>query len=445
MPSIRTRTRPATRPLQATRPGSPVRRVRSLLLAALAGPVLLAACSSNSNGSGSTASSTPSSGGSKAPITLALITSLTGEGASQFSSAPAGFKARIAMQNAMGGVNGHKLVPLVIDDQTSPSTIVTAVQDALSKGAFGIVSDSALFFLAAKYPQEQGVPVTGGYFDGPEWGTQPNTNMFASDNGSVDPKYPVNTQIGAFLKDHGGTVLGSYGYSISPSSTRAAIGTARSFQLAHGSVGVLDTSVPFGSVAFTNEALVAKQKHVNALSASLDDNSNFALATAMKQAGVDLKAVVFPTGYEPDLISSPAWQSVQGGYFLSLWRPFSLPDAGTRQMQSALEKYEGFTASEFPTFSQYEAWAGADLMIKGLELAGANPTRAAVIKDLRGVTSYNANGLLPVTIDYSTIFGHNPAMTCGWFLQARKSGFVPVSSQPFCGKDVAGTSTATSG
>ncbi len=50
-----------------------------------------------------------------------MITSLTGPGASEFSQAAAGFDARIAMQNAEGGVNGHKLVGIVLDDQTSPS------------------------------------------------------------------------------------------------------------------------------------------------------------------------------------------------------------------------------------------------------------------------------------------------------------------------------------
>ena len=53
--------------------------------------------------------------------------------------------------------------------------------------------DKPPFFLAPKVPNQQGVPVTGGFFDGPEWGTQPYTNMFAADNGSVDTKYPVNT------------------------------------------------------------------------------------------------------------------------------------------------------------------------------------------------------------------------------------------------------------
>ena len=161
------------------------------------------------------ATTTAPAAASPAPITIAYITDLTGEGGSENASSPAGFDARIAMQNAEGGVNGHKLVGLVIDDQTSPSEIATAVQEADSK-AFGIVSQSPLMFLAAKYPNQAGVPVTGTYDDGPEWGTQPYTNMFASDEGSVNPKYPVNTQIGDFLKAHGGTVLGSYGYRSHP-------------------------------------------------------------------------------------------------------------------------------------------------------------------------------------------------------------------------------------
>jgi branched-chain amino acid transport system substrate-binding protein len=348
------------------------------------------------------------------------------------------------LQNAEGGVNGHKIIPLVIDDQTSPTEVVTAVQDAISKGAFGIVSTSPLFFEAAKYPNQQGIPVTGGSFDGPEWGQKPYTNMFASDTGSVDPKYPVNTSIGAFLKSHGGTVVASYGYGISPSSARSAIGTGASFKHAGGKVGVVDTSVPFGSVDFTTESLVAKQDGANAVYAGLDDNSNFALAKAMKDAGVKVKALVFPTGLDPSVIGSPAWSSVQGGYFDSEFRPVQVPNAATKQLTSALQKYEGRPPSQFPNFAIYESWLGADLMIKGLQLAGDNPTRANVIKDLRNLKSYNGNGLLPSSIDYSTIFGHDLPEACGWYLQAQAKGFVPVSTQPVCGHDLPGTTTVPS-
>jgi ABC-type branched-subunit amino acid transport system substrate-binding protein len=387
------------------------------------------------------ATSTPASA-APAPITIAYISSLTGPGGSQDGNSPSGFQARIALQNAQGGVHGHKLVPLVLDDQTNPSSIATVVQEADSK-AFGIVSQSPLFFLAAKYPNQSGVPVTGSYDDGPEWGTQPYTNMFAADEGSVDPKYPVNTQIGNFLKAHGGTVLGSYGYGISPSSSRAAIATGDSFQHAGGTTGVLNTTVPFGSVDFTSIALVAKQKGINAMVPAMDANSNYALAQALRQAGVNLKATLYATGYEPDVINSPSWSTLQGAYFLAPFRPWSLPNAGTQQMQAAMEKYAHFTKTQFPTFGQYEAWAGADLMIKGLEMAGSNPTQANVIKDLRGLKSYNVNGLLPESINYSTIFGHDLPKTCAWVMQAEKTGFKLVSPTPTCGTDLPGTQTAS--
>jgi hypothetical protein len=318
------------------------------------------------------------------------------------------------------------------------------VQDAISKGVTGIVSVSPLFFDGAKYAQQAGVPVTGGYFDGPEWGEQPYTNMFSSDAGSLNPKYPVSDLYGILVKKFGGTVVGSYGYGISPSAVRSAIGFADSSKHAGLKVGVLDTSVPYGSVDFGTEALAAKQAGVNTVWASMDDNSDFALVTAMKQAGVKLKTVILPTGYEPSVVNSPSWGDLQGAYFFSEFRPFSAPNAGTKQMAAALQKYEHRSASEFPTYNIYESWVGADLMIKGLELAGKNPTHAGVIKALRGVTSYNANGLLPTSFDYATDFGHDAKKTCEWILQAKKSGFALTSAVPTCGSDIPGTSTVSS-
>ncbi|HEX3567997.1 MAG TPA: ABC transporter substrate-binding protein, partial [Acidimicrobiales bacterium] len=301
-----------------------------------------------------------SAAATKSPVTLALVCTCSGAGGPEYQGVPGAMRARIDLQNANGGVDGHKILVVVYDDQTSPTQASTAVQEAVSKGVLGIVSISALFFEGAKYAQQAGIPVTGSFQDGPEWGQQPYTNMFAADNGSVDPKYPVNTGIGKFLVSKGGNVIASYGYGISPSSTRSAIGTVQSVIHAGGKQGVLDTSVPFGGSDFTTAALVAKSKGVNSLYAAMDDNSNFALATAMKQAGVKMKAVVFPTGYEPGAITSPAWTDLQGAYFASLFRPFQLPNTATNIMKAALQKYDGFSKSQFPTFEQYEAWVGAD-------------------------------------------------------------------------------------
>jgi hypothetical protein len=96
---------------------------------------------------------------------------------------------------------------------------------------------------------------------------------------------PVNTLEGKILKMLGGTRLGAYGSSISPLSSREATAVSRSFQHAGGKIGVVDSSLPYGGMEFTNQALVARQKHVNAVFPAMIVASNLALATLFKQGG----------------------------------------------------------------------------------------------------------------------------------------------------------------
>ena len=292
-----------------------------------------------------------------APITIALITSETGPAAPQDVGAAQAFETRLDVQNAQGGVHGHKLVPLVLDDQTSPTLIATEIQEAISRGAIGIVSESPVFFLGAKYAQQAGVPVTGDDSDGPEWGQKPYTNMFASVYGSLDPSYPVNTMYGKVLKEFGGTKLATYAIGISPDSVRANSDIAQSFSRVEGKTPVNNTSVPFGSVDFTSASLIAKQAGVNALWPNLDSASDIAITEAYKQAGIKLKVDALPVGYGSSLIHSPAWSEVQGAIFETEVRPFQLPNAGTRQMQAALEKYDHYTKTDFPEFLRVQRLA----------------------------------------------------------------------------------------
>jgi branched-chain amino acid transport system substrate-binding protein len=422
-----------------------VRRRSLAPIAALAALSLgLAACSSSSPSS-TTAGSGGSSAATGVPVKIALVTSLTGAASAQFQTAPAGFLAAVAAQNAMGGINGHKIVGEVLDDQSSPTQTALVIQKAISDGNIGIVADSSLFFLGAKYAQQAGIPVTGGSFDGPEWGTQPYTNMFASDVGSVNPSFPVNTFDGAVLKAHGGTTLGTFGYSISPQSTYATYGAAKSAELVGLKAPVVDASVPYGTESFGTEALSAKSGGIDSLVANMDNNSNFALLTAIKQEGVNLKAVFFPAGYDQSLIGSNVWQALQGSVFGTTFRPFQIPhNSGITAMQNALMKYQGWKSAEFPTFGQYESYIGAMLMMQGIQLAGSSPTPTKVISSLRHkVTAWNANGIDAITTNYATNFGTSGAKTCEWTLQAKANGFVPLGSTPLCGVFVKGTTSKT--
>ncbi len=285
--------------------------------------------------------------------------------------------------------------------------------------------------------------MTGDDSDGPEWGQKPYTNMFASVYGSLNPSYPVNTLYGTVLKKFGGTKLATYAIGISPDSVRANSDVSQAFDRVGGKTVVNDASVPFGSVDFTAAALTAKQQGADALWPNLDSASDVALTEAYEHAGIKLKVDALAAGLSSSLIKSPAWPELQGVIFLDEVHPFQLPNAGTRQMQAALEKYDHYSASDFPNFSESNTWLGADLMIEGIQRAGSNPTRTGVIKAIRGIKSYNGNGLLPNTINFSTVFGHDLPI-CVWTLRAEKSGFVPTQSTPICGKDIPGTKASSS-
>ena len=192
----------------------------------------LLAASVISLGAATLVAGAPPASSSGAPLNITYISSLTGPAASEFGNSQQGCMARVDLQNAEGGVNGRKINLSVVDDETNPTLTSTAVQGAISNGAIGIVANSPLFFLAAKYAQQAGVPVTGNSSDGPEWGEQPYTNMFDAFRGSENPAEPVNSIYGNFLKSHGGTTIGTYGYGVSPLSADEAKGAAESFQRA---------------------------------------------------------------------------------------------------------------------------------------------------------------------------------------------------------------------
>src|ERR1700757_2135772 len=220
----------------------------AVVMVGLAG-LVAAACSSSSKSSSSSASTAAPSASTAAPsastaapvgsgnasgtpITIGYITSVTGVGSSNFADGAGGAQARFALQNAQGGVNGHPLKLVVKDDQSSPPNNQTAAQDLVStEHAFGVIDYSAFTYGGARYLNQQGVPVTGGGFDGTEWPQY--SNMFATlplEDAPIAGTYYNDNTTGLALKQAGVTKLAGLGYGIgfsSPESIRATFAGAQ--------------------------------------------------------------------------------------------------------------------------------------------------------------------------------------------------------------------------
>lgn len=290
----------------------------------------------------------------------------------------------------IAGQQGYRLNFVQADSQTSPSAILTAAQKLVEQDHVNVVLVlSALAFGATGYLTQHGVPVVGVAEDGPEWITSPN--MFSS-FGFTDPT-KVGTNFGQFMKSQGVTTVGAVGYGISPTSSDAAKSAAASSQAAGLKVGYLNSNLPFGTTDVTPVALQMKKDGVDGFTADTDPNTNFALVTALRQAGDNPKVAIFPTGYGGDLTQAGpgAIQEGQGVYFTSSFEPVEMNTPATQQFQRALK---AIGVSSDPTYAEYGGYASVALLVAGLKAAGADHSYAGLIKGLSSVTGFNAWGLL---------------------------------------------------
>ena len=389
---------------------------------------------------GITAAGGGAAGASPSPITIGVIISLSGSVSANVpaSKALGGLIARVNVQNDHGGVNGHQIKLKVVDDQSTSGGNALAAKVLVDQDhVFAVMDESTLAFGGAKFLQQQGIPVVGAGVDGPEWGEQPYSNMFTTESLVSTPfngTYYTYSTLGKFFKSIGITKLAGVGYNIP-----AAVQAQKAMFDAAAAAGIKkcydDSSVPLGGVNFTTTALAIKAAGCNGAVGTTTIQSTVALSEALKQAGAKTKSF-FYEGYTQASLDQPqAMKQYDGAYFATTF-PTQNPNSATKTMLAALKKYAGYKGG-IP--DDAPLYVDGDLMIKGLEVAGKNPTRAAFISNLRKVGNYTAGGLLPsaITFQHFGTLGMLPTVECETFARAQGDAFVPVDGgKPVCGKRI---------
>lgn len=423
------------------------------LVAAGVGMLLLAAaCSSSSNNKlASTSTTAPGGGqttttaanspapGSKGTYTVGVYSDLSGLAASGNKTSVQGVQAGIAW----AATQGYKINYVVADTASSPSTALSAAQKLVQQDHVdAVISVSSLMLLADKYLTTQGVPVVGVAEDGPEWITA--KNMF-SVFGPLDTT-KVATTFGDFFKAQGVTTVGSLGYSISPLSAESAKAAEVAAENAGLKKGYVDAQFAFGGTNVQPVALAMKTAGVDGVTAAVDPNTGFALITALRQAGVVLKAALLPTGYGGDLLQAGpgALQAAQNVFFLSSFEPIEMNTPGTQQFQNAL-KSVGITQD--PTYAEYAGYTSIVLLVQALNAAGPSANHSAIINALSGITSWNGAGLFGThSIDLSqrTVAAVG-VDNCFWITKLSGSTFQLVDGEdPLCGTIIPGKTVSAS-
>jgi branched-chain amino acid transport system substrate-binding protein len=374
-------------------------------------------------------------------ITIGIVNDTTGGLSSTFADGIGVAQARVALQNAQGGVNGRKIKLVVADSQSSPAFVQTAARELVeAKGVFGVVSDSAILFGAAPYLTQAGIPVTGNQLDGPEWGSSPNMFSYSAPTYSTYDGTSYNyTGVPEFMKS-----IGAKKVALVAVATPSSILNAKQLAAIDTQLGLqncyLNLSVPLGAVDFTAAILQIKQAGCDAAITAFPASSNVAFASAIKNAGLNVKQFYY-TSYTQATLDNPSAAAALDGTYgqASIIAGHTTTASATQQLYNTLKQYDPSYHGGLLDNGATIAWAATDAMIEGLKLAGPNPTRAIFISKLRTVTDYTIGGLSGTPIDFNYLTGNLPAQQCTNFVQLDGKAFhpVPADGSPTCGTRVA--------
>jgi branched-chain amino acid transport system substrate-binding protein len=418
------------------------RRQKWACVGAVLTAVILALTACSSSSSSSSSGTSPSAGTSGtaltgSPIKLGVIASLTGF-TSFLANGGKAFQARLALQNSMGGIDGHPLEGFVADDTSTPAGALTAVRTLIQNDNVLAIGDSSIWIYgAAQYLKANNIPVTGWGTDGPQWGGPPYTNFFAVE-GSYNPKAPATTTKMAFLKAQGCTSMALLGLGGTPGALAGLKAVAFAAKYVGMKVGYLNGSIPFTTTDYTSVVLGIKNSGADCIITAFTLQGTIALAEQVKQAGAPIKHILNIVGYgESALMSDPGGlAALNGDYFDTRFAPSELHTPATEAVAAALQKYEGITGDVDDEV--ISGWLAADLLIQGLKIAGPNATRSQLISAISGITDYDGTGLETEPINFKTIAGTQDGSLgpgyCTWFTQLQGNKFVVVDGpKPYCG------------
>jgi ABC-type branched-subunit amino acid transport system substrate-binding protein len=347
-------------------------------------------------------------------IQLGYIYSDTGATAASLSASKSGFDARIAEANAAGGIYGRKIVTSWRDDAGTPGENLQAAHDLVDREhVFGLVEATVDAGGSAEFLRQNSVPVSGIAAE-TLWSDPKYRNMF--EYTTLVTAGPSVTTFGDYAKAQGGTRAAI----IESDGTAYATDIGGKMGASLASVGI--PTVPGHFVYSPNsvdpEKLGEQLKaaHVDVIVAVYVTDQLAELIRGIKAAGVPLKVILAPSGYDPSLVHKYG-KTLSGLTVAVAYVPFQIGGPAHQDYLRAMNKY----APELQPPDQELAFVTyilTDLFLYGLQKAGPCPTRAGYIDALRASTY--TSGLLPGPVDMTKDFGQ--IARCYTFMRVNEAG-----------------------
>jgi branched-chain amino acid transport system substrate-binding protein len=363
---------------------------------------LAAACSSSSaDGTGSAAGGIP----------VGVIGSFTGTQAASTAQARPAIEAWAASVNAAGGLDGHKINLILMDDGGVASTALADVRELIEKDhVAALVNDwSAASDQWGSYAQQQGVPIVGGYEQ-----LATSSDFFpagTTDAPLLQVAYRAGLAAGAtkMALAYCAEVAGCSAQVPASQAATAAIGTQKL---------VWDGSFSVSAPSFTAQCLAAKNSGANGMFISDASDGVIKLATACAQQGFRPQEVSLDGTMTNDWLTVSALSGTVSAQEDAPWFLTSTPALAA--FHGAMAKYE---PSASITNASMQAWAAGQLFAAAYKAAGspANPTGADILTGLYSLKNETLGGIAP---PLNFVKGQPTVIKCAFVVGIQSGKFV---------------------
>ena len=381
-------------------------RFKAAISAAAATLVALALAACGSSGGGGSGSS------SSGDWVIGSIGSYSGAFASSMAPTQSTINAWADWVNATGGINGHHVKLINIDDALNPAASNAAVRQLVDQDhVIAIVADdSAISSVWASYVQSKGVPVIGTPFDA----------IFAANPDFFPSGTTLQTiQFGAMAeaKRSGNTNFALF-YCAEAATCANSVTMIKGLAPKAGETVAYTPEISASATSYAAQCIGAKQRGVNAIEIGEASTTTLNVFASCAQQG-----------YHPQVVGNggtvtSAWAKdpdVAGAITIQPNFPvFDLTTPAEKDFQAALQKYAPSVLTS-PNLGENEAetWAAGMLFVAAAKAGnlGDNPTPADVIKGLYALKGETLGGLAP-----PLTFTHGSHSVNCWFTMDIQNG-----------------------
>ena len=380
-------------------------------------------------GVGGTGAASASS--SLAPIKVGEVCGCSGPLVSSIEVGPPAYAAWASYTNAHGGIMGHKVQIIEVNDSGNPATSVAEVHKLVEQDhVVAIVDVSGVDASWATYVQQAGIPVVGGGSTGELDDT--NADWFAV--GQTLDDYFINFIDAA--KKVGVSNIAEFYCAEAATCQQGVAPFEATAKKVNEKVGYV-TQVSFGAPSYAAQCLAAKQDGVGALIVADAVSVVEQVASDCLKQGYTPFQIALDGGVAQSFTTAPGLSNHFIGSEPDL--PFfskSIPAA--KLMNSILKKYANSTTLQSPNYNEeaVQLYLSGPLLADAVKASGAGGSKTITAKEiLKGLYSLHNDTLGGMAPPLNFKKGQPNPVDCWYWIRIQNNAFTtPYGVKPVCVK-----------